>query len=117
VALAWGNFALARSPDHGRSSVHITLVLGLVKRKITWGESKRQGQQVVLAAKQKGLDASRQLSKDLAASHQAEMAQRQAASNALMQWSVQQQMINNANRPVITNCTEGIGSINCVSNK
>lgn len=89
----------------------------LVKRKTTWGESARQTQQLMVRTQKKLIDAAHQIDSGLAASHQAEMAQRQAASNALMEWSVQQQMINSMNRPTITNCNAMGNSINCVSNK
>jgi hypothetical protein len=47
--------------------------------------------------------------------HENELARRQAAVNALARWSQTQQMIDAANRPVITNCTRFGDSTNCLS--
>jgi hypothetical protein len=100
------------------------IAVELVERKITWGEFARRVQALSTDFRQKTAAADRQLVADLNASSQAEMAQRQAAGAALMQWSAQQQMINAINRPVVpvyqmpvqqpmrlqTNCTT-IGNI------
>jgi hypothetical protein len=63
--------------------------------------------------------AAAQLVQELAASHQAELAQRQAAANAVSQWGYQQQMLwqnqQLINRPVITNCDRWGSSITCTS--
>jgi hypothetical protein len=49
-------------------------------------------------------------------SHQAELARRQAALNAMAQWAQTQQVISAMNRPVTTNCMNlGSGIVNCVS--
>lgn len=87
----------------------------LVQRKITWGEASRRGQERLSDLRQKLATADRQWIADLNASHQAEMAQRQAAADALMQLSAQQQMINAMNRPRQTNCYGFGNSVNCTS--
>jgi hypothetical protein len=51
------------------------------------------------------LSLDRQVSAELRAAHQEELARRQAASNALMEWSQNQQLINSINRPTMTTCS------------
>jgi type III secretory pathway component EscV len=91
------------------------LAVQLVERKITWGEWARQGQALLNNARQQLAAADRKWIAELNASHQAEMGQRQAAAAALLQWSAQQQLINAANRPVVTNCNRLGSSVNCTS--
>ncbi len=99
------------------------IAVQLVERKITWGEFAQQGQVLLNDSRQRIAVADRQWISDLNASHQAEMAQRQAAAAALMQWSAQQQMINAMNRPVIvapaapiqTTCNRMGNFVNCTS--
>lgn len=47
--------------------------------------------------------------------NQAELAQRQRAAEALAAWAQTQEMINAANRLIITNCNAVGDTINCVS--
>jgi hypothetical protein len=47
--------------------------------------------------------------------HEAELARRQAALDALARWAQTQQVINAMNRPVITNCMNLGTMTNCVS--
>ena len=96
-------------------SKNATNVAMLVERKITWAEAVRRGQSNSSDGRQKIALADHQWVADLNASHQAEMAQRQAAANAMMQWSAQQQMINVMNRPRQTNCYGFGNSVNCTS--
>jgi hypothetical protein len=101
------------------------ITVDLVQRKITWGEANKRS----LAAKDEFMAKQReffsQLNRDLTASHEAELAQRQAALNALSQWTYQQQilrqrqeMIDSANQPTMMHCTmvpDGNGNLtgNC----
>jgi hypothetical protein len=87
----------------------------LVERKITRVEAVRRGQALSSEGRQKINLADREWAADLNAAHQAEMANRQAAANAMMQWSAQQQMINSMNRPRQTNCYGFGNSVNCTS--
>jgi hypothetical protein len=92
------------------------IALQIVKRQITWGEGSRRAQTVFADDQRKLVAASQELDNNLNASHQAELAQRQAAANALMQWSMEQQMINAATRPVVTTCSPaGNGFVDCIS--
>ena len=96
--------------------------LQLVKRKISWGKADKKFLQALGKMRQNVMTASHEVDRRLAASNQAELAQRQATTNsvlqfsgALMQWSVDMAAIKAANQPVYTNCTEGGPYINCVS--
>ena len=51
----------------------------------------------------------------LQVSHQAELARRQAASAAIAQYMQNQQAINAANHPVVTNCSAFGNSATCVT--
>jgi hypothetical protein len=90
-------------------------VVLLVERKVTWAEGVRRAQALTADTRQRIASANQQWVADLNASHQAEMVHRQAAANAMMQWSAQQQMINAANRPRQTNCTGFGNSVSCTS--
>ena len=87
-----------------------------VQRKRSWGEHVRRGRDRALAM-QAGLQAEGQhIVAGLEQSHQAELARRQAAAQAIAQWAQTQQAINAMNRPVTTNCMNlGSGMVNCVS--
>ena len=91
------------------------IVVELVERKITWGEAARRETEAASDVRSQVATADQRWLVDLRAENQAELARRQAAAEALMQWSQQQQMINAINRPVVTNCSGWGGSVNCVS--
>lgn len=91
------------------------IAVQLVERRITWGEWARQLQALSSDAHQQLATADRELIASLNASNQAELAQRQAAAAALLQWSAQQQMINAVNRPVQTTCNTVGGFTNCTT--
>lgn len=104
------------------------IAVQLVERKITWGEGARQTQALGVTVRQNVAAVDRQWIADLNASHQAEMARRQAAGAALLQWSAQQQMINAmtrpslpvyqmpTNRPWSATCTQLGTFVNCTGN-
>jgi hypothetical protein len=69
------------------------VVVILVERKVSWGEGARRTKVLASDMQQKIANANRQWVADVAA-HRADIAQRQAASTALMHWSTQQQMFN-----------------------
>ena len=73
------------------------IAIQVVERKITWAEAAR-GVGAATAELQQTVAAADQQRQGLTASHQAELANRQAAADLLMQWSAQQQMLNVANR-------------------
>lgn len=99
-----------------------SLTVDLLQRKITYGEANRKSSALAndFIARYQGALA--ELDRELQASHQAELAHRQAAGQALLQWSAQQQalqqnqqLINTINRPVMTNCTRMGNTVNCTS--
>jgi len=87
----------------------------LVERKITWAESAKRAEENTNSLRKQLAAADQQWIAELKAENQAELAQRQAAAAALMQWSQQQQMINAINRPVTTNCNRFGSTVNCTS--
>lgn len=98
------------------------IMVDLMQRKSTWGEANKRRSALINDFMAKMQVVGSQINSELAASNQAELAQRQAALNSLSQWANQQQvlmqnqqMINSLNRPVITNCTRYGNSINCSS--
>jgi hypothetical protein len=93
------------------------ITMKLVKRKITWGQALQQLEQERIEGQKEFIAVAQQMDSGFQASHQAELAQRQAASNALMQWSLQQQLINSMNRLTVTTCNENGPFINCVSDR
>ena len=92
------------------------ITLQVIKRQITWGEANHKIQVGNSAAEKKILAAFQELDRELTASHQAELAQRQQALDALAQWAQQQQMINAINRPITTSCTHMGQVTNCTTN-
>lgn len=87
----------------------------LVERKIAWGEAARREQATQGDLKEKLAAADRQWNADINAASEAEMARRQAATGALLQWSAQQQLINQMNQPVRTTCSSAGNFVNCTS--
>jgi hypothetical protein len=59
--------------------------------------------------------AGQNIQNNLQQSHQAEIAQRQAAANSMMQYYQTQQIINNMNRPINTTCTGFGNMVNCTT--
>jgi len=90
-------------------------LIDLIQRKVTWGDFIRQLKSISLEAQRELTDEGQRIKSNLQRSHEAELAQRQAAANALAQFAQTQALINSMNRPVMTNCT-GVGNtVNCVT--
>jgi hypothetical protein len=98
----------------------------LVKRKVSWGQGMQQMEAAILEGQQRVNLAAQQVNNDYQAAHDAELAQRKAASDNLTNWYLQQQAIYEVNaarqreemlrnRPVNTNCSRLGNSINCTS--
>lgn len=85
------------------------------ERKLSWGEIARREAALSDSFNTKFLALNQQLDARLNAQNQIEVQNRERAAAILLQYGLQQQMINAANRPVITNCTGGFGTVNCVS--
>ncbi len=87
----------------------------LVQKKITWGEwtvrlkTSDAELGVELAAENQRINAG------LQQSHEAELQRRQAAANALAAYARQQQIIDNMNRPITTNCSALGNTVNCTT--
>jgi hypothetical protein len=97
-------------------------VVDLMEKKITWGDYNKQKVRLRDDTMEKARLALTQLQRDLEASHNAEILQRQVALAALSDWAVQQQalaqrqqLINSLNRPVVTSCSSAGAFVRCVS--
>jgi hypothetical protein len=97
-------------------------MVDLIQRKITWGEYNQRRTVLRDDMNAKGRVEVARLERDFATSHYNELAQRQAALNALAQWADRQtalmqnqQIINRLNRPVITTCSGSAYYVNCTS--
>jgi len=90
-------------------------VLLLIQQKITWGEYNKRRRDRATEVQAEIQSASQQIISGLQHQHETELAQRQRAAEALAQWAQTQQMINAMGRPVITNCNQFGGAVNCVS--
>jgi hypothetical protein len=91
-------------------------LIELLQGKITWGTYITDGKETGVAFKPK-IDAEWQkIAGGLERSHEAELAQRQAAANSLMQYYQTQEMIDAVNRPQINTatCTGTGNTVNCV---
>jgi uncharacterized membrane protein YcjF (UPF0283 family) len=90
-------------------------LLALTQRKVTWGDYVRGARDRATELQATLLAEDRSVVSGLNQEHQAEIAQRQRAAEALAAWAQTQEMINAANRPVITNCNAFGNNVNCVS--
>lgn len=91
------------------------VLLTLIRRRISWGEYIREARDRAVKTQGELVAENRRVVAGLERENEAEIAQRQRAAAALAAWAQTQEIINAANRPVITNCS-GFGSmINCVS--
>jgi hypothetical protein len=84
-----------------------------VSGKTTWGEFNQTRDVAKAAGAQKLQEAEARIHGGLEHDHEAEMAQRQRAVNAMAEWSAQQQAIQAANQPRTTNCNFIGNSANC----
>jgi hypothetical protein len=90
-------------------------LIDLIDKKERWGEYVRGAKQRVTELQLRLTQESQRITAGLDQSHQAELARRQAAANAMSQYLQTQQIINNMNRPVVTNCNQFGNMVNCVS--
>lgn len=87
----------------------------LTQRKISWGEYVHRIRDRMTETQTALQAEDRRVVAGLQQEHQAEVAHRQRAAEALAAWAQTQQAINAANRPVVTNCNTFGNSVNCVS--
>lgn len=94
-------------------------LIDLLQRKQSWGDHLRRVNGYIADARIQITQEEQRIVAGLNRSNEAELARRQAATNAMMQYYETQQIINSMNRPVLTNCTGAntlVGTqINCVS--
>jgi hypothetical protein len=90
-------------------------VATLAQRKISWGEYARRARDRAPETATAIQAEDRRVVGVLKEENAAEIAQRQRATEAFAAWAQTQQIINAANRPVITNCSGFGNTVNCVS--
>ena len=90
-------------------------VLMLIQHKISWGEYNKRRRDRATEIQAELQSASQQIVSGLQHQHENELAQRERAAEALAQWAQTQQQISAMHRPVITNCNQAGGMVNCVS--
>jgi hypothetical protein len=90
-------------------------LVALIQRKISWGEYihriRDRGTETQVAVKGE----ERRIVGELRQENQFELEQRQRAAEALTSWAQTQELINAANRPVVTNCNAFSNTLNCIS--
>jgi hypothetical protein len=83
-------------------------LIDLIQKKQSWGSHVRRVRDVVISGTTELQVEGQRIMAGLQQSHEAELAQRQAAAQAMAasfaQYAQTQQIINNINRPVFTNC-------------
>ena len=89
--------------------------LMLIQRKLTWGEYAKLRRDRATAVQAELQAEGQKIVAGLQQQHENELAHRQAAAEAFARWAQTQQIINNMNRPVITNCNRFGGMVNCVT--
>ena len=105
ISAIWASF-FAENEQH---------LIKLIQKQTSWGEylsgAKLRAADVQLRLTQE----SQRITAGLERSHEAELARRQAAASAFAQYMQTQEIINNMNRPVVTNCNAFGNTVNCVS--
>ena len=94
-------------------------LIDLIQRKISWGEYVRHVKDASLDMQKELMAEGQRIDAGLQQSHQAELARRQAAADALARYAQTQALINSMNnaahRPVMTNCITVGNTVNCLS--
>ena len=88
-------------------------LIDLIQRKISWGDYVRHAKENGLEMQREIIAEGQRIDAGLQQSHEAELARRQAAANAMVQFSQNQQLINSLNRPTTTNCVGFGNMMNC----
>jgi hypothetical protein len=86
-----------------------------IQRKLSWGDRVKRGRDRAIATQEALQAEGQRVVSGLQQEHEAEIAQRQRAAEALAQWAQTQELINAANRPVITSCNAFGNTVNCMS--
>jgi vacuolar-type H+-ATPase subunit E/Vma4 len=90
-------------------------LIDLAQQQVTWGEYIARTKNLSAEVQTKSLAALQNIQANLEASHQQELAQRQAAATAMAQYYQNQQLINAVSRPVTTNCNRFGSMVNCTT--
>jgi hypothetical protein len=90
-------------------------LVAVTQQKMTWGDYVRKARDRATDSAAALTAEDRRVVSGLRQEHQAEIEQRQRAAEALAAWAQTQEMINAANRPVITNCNAFSNMMNCVT--
>ncbi|SRR5579884_954627 len=105
IAAIWAD-AFMRNDDN---------LLDTINRKQSWGEAVRRARELMAETRSRLLAEAGRIRSGLSQEHEAELAHRQAALDAIARWAQTQQMINAMSRPVITSCNQFSGMVSCVS--
>lgn len=90
-------------------------MIGLVQKQTTWGDYTRQVKSITETMRGQLVTEGQRIDANLERSHEAELARRQAAANAIAQFAQTQAAINALNRPVVTTCNAYGNSATCVT--
>jgi hypothetical protein len=90
-------------------------LLALIQQKVAWGAYVRGVRDRATETQAAVRVEEGRIVGQLRQENQAELEQRQRAIDALASWAQTQELINSANRPVITNCNAFSNMVNCVS--
>lgn len=89
--------------------------IGLAQRKISWGDYTHRLRDNASETQATLQVEDRRVVSGLKEEHEAELARRERAAEAIAAWAQTQQLINAANRPVITNCNRFGNMVNCIT--
>jgi len=92
-------------------------LLALTERKMTWGDYTRRERDRATETQFDLQAEDSHIVSGLQQQHRAEIEQRQRSADALPAWAQTQELINAANRPVITNCNALGSMVNCVTHE
>jgi hypothetical protein len=90
-------------------------LIALLQKKLTWGEYVKRYKELNMTLSANLEQENARVISGLNLSHQAELNRRQAIANAIIQHAQNAQIIASMNRPVYTDCTRILNSVNCVS--
>lgn len=90
-------------------------MIGLIGKKTTWGDYMRQVKALTEDSRTQLVAEGQRIDANLERSHEAELASRRAAANAITQFAQTQAAINALNRPVVTTCNSYGNSASCVT--
>lgn len=88
---------------------------GLIERKLTWAQASAQAQAINAETRSQLRQADAEWRGEMIEENNAEIAQRQRAAAAFSQVLLQEQAIQAAQRPVVTNCNSSFNNVTCVT--